>query len=137
MQFSVEHLGVAARDSVGLAEWYVRVFGAEQVFECENPGKPPTRFLRLPGGLSLEIYPATHHLCDTGTNSLAGWRHLALQVASIEAARDTLAQRGVSFSETIKPAGGGGRVLFFQDPEGNLLHFVERPVGSAFAPPGG
>jgi len=129
----VEHLGVAARDPVGLAEWYVRVLEAEYVFECENPGKPPTRFLRLPGGLVLEIYPTTHHLGDTGINSLAGWRHLALQVASVESARDALAQRGVSFPETVKPAGGGGRVLFFQDPEGNLLHLVERPDGSVFA----
>jgi catechol 2,3-dioxygenase-like lactoylglutathione lyase family enzyme len=29
-------------------------------------------------------------------------------------------------SQPVKPAGGGGRVLFFPDPEGNLLHFVER-----------
>lgn len=137
MQFNVEHLGVAARDPVGLAEWYARVLGAAHVFECDNPGKPPTRFLRLPGGLVLEIYPTTHHLGETGTNSLAGWRHLALQVASVEAARGELERRGVSFSETIKPAGGGGRVLFFQDPEGNLLHFVERPANLVFATSGG
>jgi predicted enzyme related to lactoylglutathione lyase len=31
--------------------------------------------------------------------------------------------------EPVKPAGGGGRVLFFSDPEGNLFHLVERPVG--------
>jgi hypothetical protein len=37
----------------------------------------------------------------------------------------------VEFTEDLKPAGGGGRVLFFQDPEGNLLHLVERTPESA------
>jgi predicted enzyme related to lactoylglutathione lyase len=51
-------------------------------------------------------------------------------VTSIEAAKSELEKRGVTFTEPIKPAGGGGRVLFFQDPEGNLLHFVERSTDS-------
>jgi len=44
--------------------------------------------------------------------------------------RDELSRRGVKFEEPIKPAGGGGRVLFFKDGEGNLLHLVERPKDS-------
>jgi len=38
-----------------------------------------------------------------------------------------LEARGVKFVETVKPAAGGGRVLFFKDHEGNLLHLVDRP----------
>jgi predicted enzyme related to lactoylglutathione lyase len=37
------------------------------------------------------------------------------------------------FEDSIKPAGGGGRVLFFKDCEGNLLHLVERPEDSPLA----
>ena len=37
---------------------------------------------------------------------------------------------GVKFSGEIRPAAGGGRILFFEDGEGNLLHFVERPADS-------
>jgi hypothetical protein len=33
----------------------------------------------------------------------------------------------VVFSEEMRPAAGGGSVLFFKDCEGNLLHLVERP----------
>jgi hypothetical protein len=36
----------------------------------------------------------------------------------------------VIFTEEIRPAAGGGKVLFFADGEGNLLHFVERPADS-------
>jgi predicted enzyme related to lactoylglutathione lyase len=37
---------------------------------------------------------------------------------------------GVKFSEAERPAAGGGRILFFEDCEGNLLHFVERTKDS-------
>lgn len=131
LKFSVEHLGLAARDTVALKEWYVRVLGARIVFE--NGQTPPAFFLALPGGPLVEIYPAASALAETGVNSVAGWRHMALQVASIAAARETLAARGVNFTEPIKHAGGGGRVLFFPDTEGNLLHLVERPADSIFS----
>jgi glyoxylase I family protein len=126
VQWTVEHLGLAADDPVALAEWYRGVLDGQDVFRCENLGKAPTVFIRLPGGLILEIYPAMERLSETALNSLRGWRHLALRVPSVEAAREQLAGRGVAFTEGSKPAGGGGRVLFFRDPEGNLLHLVER-----------
>jgi len=69
----------------------------------------------------------------TGNNQLAGWRHLAVRVDSIESARDELAKHRVLLEQQIKPAGGGGRVLFFKDVEGNLLHLVERPFDFAFS----
>ena len=58
---------------------------------------------------------------------MSGFRHLALRVESLDAAKAELERRGVKFSEGERPAAGGGRVLFFEDAEGNLLHFVERP----------
>lgn len=131
LAFSVEHLGVPARDPVALKDWYLRVLCAELVFD--NGGSPPAYFLRLPDGIMLEIYASRSSPQEAADNSLAGWRHVALRVESIEAARAELTSRGLVFTEPVKPAGGGGRVLFFQDPEGNLLHLVERPPGSVFA----
>ena len=130
LTFSVEHLGLAARDTVALKDWYVRVLSATVFFD--NGQTPPAFQLALPGGLLVEIYPAASALAETANNSLAGWRHVALQVASLESTRAVLAARGVNFTEPIKPAGGGGRVLFFPDAEGNLLHLVERPADSIF-----
>ena len=130
MNFSAEHLGLPARDPAALKDWYITALGAELVFD--NGETPPAYFLRLPGGLMLEIYRAGGAVEQTGDNSLAGWRHLALRVESIETARAVLEHRGVKFTEPVKPAGGGGRVLFFRDAENNLLHLVERPEGSIF-----
>ena len=131
-EFSVEHLGLASRDPVALANWYVRIL--DGALELTTDTTPPACFVRLPGGFLLEIYAGERGLPDTAQNRLHGWRHLALRVRSIEAARRVLEARGVVITEEVKPAGGGGRVLFFTDLEGNLLHLVERPTGGSFQP---
>jgi len=123
--YSVEHIGLAARNTVLLRDWYMKTLGARVVFE--NDQKPRAYLLEMPGGLLIEIYPAEFTIVETAENRLAGWRHLALTVDSIETASSGLAALGVIFQDQTKPAGGGGRVLFFRDPEGNLLHLVERP----------
>ena len=78
----------------------------------------------------FEIYTAEKPLPERGNNKLAGFRHLALRVDSLDAAKAELEMRGVKFTEEIRPAAGGGSVLFFEDGEENLLHLVERPKDS-------
>jgi glyoxylase I family protein len=130
MNFSVEHLGLPSRDPTALKNWYEKVLDAKLIYE--NSQTPPAYFLQLGGGLMLEIYEGDFSLKETADNALNGWRHLALRVDSIESAKAELEKRGVKFSDPIKPAGGGGRVLFFKDAENNLLHLVERPADSIF-----
>ena len=128
MKFVAEHLGLPARNPTELKDWYVSTLGAELLHD--NGETPPAYFVGLGGGLMLEIYQSGRDSRDTADNSVAGFRHLALEVESIEAARAHLEARGVKFSEPVKPAGGGGRVQFFRDGEDNLLHLVERPEDS-------
>lgn len=128
MQFSAEHLGLAANDPVALKQWYEQVLGARCIWDTGQT--PPAFFLELKGGVRIEIYQSQSRVPDTEVNSVAGWRHLALRVPHLEEARDALAARGVTFTEPVKPVVGGGRVLFFRDPERNLLHLVERPAHS-------
>ena len=130
MELKVEHIGLPSRDPVVLKDWYVAVLGADLVFD--NGQTPPAFFVRLAGGLMLEIYEGDFAVKETADNKLNGFRHLALRIASIESAKAELESRGVRFSEQVKPAGGGGRVLFFNDCDGNLLHLVERPAGTVF-----
>jgi glyoxylase I family protein len=129
MKFTVEHLGLPSKDTVALKDWYVRVLDGSVLFE--NGQTPPAFFVEI-SGLMLEIYPAGASVADTGNNAVAGFRHLAIRVEAIDPAREELTKKGVTFTEPIKPAGGGGRVQFFKDLDGNLLHLLERPAGSIF-----
>jgi glyoxylase I family protein len=132
MNIAFEHLAIPATNPVILRDWYVRVLGAREIFN--NGQTPPTLLIALPGGGWFEIYAATGTLTpeDRGNNKLAGFRHVALRVDSIDAAKAELEKRGVRFTKEIRPAAGGGRVLFFEDGEGNLLHLVERPADFKF-----
>ena len=129
MNFSIEHLGIPATDPVALKNWYVRVLDARPVWD--NCQRPPSSLVALAGGAMLEIYPANPGPNPgRSDNQLAGFRHLALRVDSLDAARAELTGRVVRFTGEIRSAAGGGKVLFFEDGEGNLLHLVERPVDS-------
>jgi len=127
MKIAVEHIAIVAQNPVALKAWYERVLGAKPVFD--NGQTPPTCLISL-GNVWLEIYVADKALPDTANNKLAGIRHLALRVDSLDVAKVHLEKLGVAFNEAERAAAGGGRIIFFADCEGNLLHLVERPADS-------
>jgi glyoxylase I family protein len=127
MNIAIEHIAIPSPNPAALKEWYVRVLGAREIFN--NGQNPPTFLIGLPGGGWFEIYAAEGTPVNRGNNKLAGFRHIALRVESLDAARVELGKRGVKFPEADRPAAGGGQVLFFEDGDGNLLHLVERPKG--------
>lgn len=132
MNVSIEHIAIPATNPMALKNWYEQILGAKLVFD--NGQQPPTYLISL-GNVWFEIYQADALLAERGNNKLAGFRHLALRVPSIDEAKAELEMRGVKFTEEIRPAAGGGKVLFFEDGERNLLHFVERPNDFKLSPP--
>lgn len=125
MNISIEHVAIPSPNPAALSNWYARALGAREIFS--NRQNPPTLLIALPGGGWFEIYEANGAPENRGDNGLAGFRHIALRVDSLDAAKAELERRGVQFSEAERPAAGGSRILFFADCEGNLLHLVERP----------
>jgi glyoxylase I family protein len=127
MNISVEHIAIPSPNPAALKNWYERVLGAKEVF---NNGQNPLTCLISLNNVWFEIYASEKSIPDTTNNKLAGFRHLALRVDSLDAAKAELETRGVKFTEAERQAAGGGRILFFADGDGNLLHFVERTKDS-------
>ena len=123
MILGFEHFAIAAVDSKALAEWYIRLFGLRVVYD--NGKQPPTFLLKAPDGMVIEILPATSGAKTDYSQSAAGFRHLAVTVGDYEAAEAHLRAHGITeFIERRETE--TSKLLFFRDPEGNILHLMWR-----------
>ena len=115
----IEHAAIAAKDVERLANFYVRTLG----FEVNYRGKTAI-FVKATDGSMIEIVPADGDP-TAATPKTPGLRHLALRVTDFEAECERLTAAGITFLDPplIK---GGNKVVFFRDPEGNILHLIER-----------
>jgi glyoxylase I family protein len=118
-----EHTAIAAHDSTMLADWYIRIFGLQVVYD---DGKaPPTYLLRAPDGSVIEILPATRGERINYDQKQPGLRHLALTVTDFDAALGYLQEQGIDqFFDSRQSE--EHRLIFFRDPEGNILHLMWR-----------
>jgi len=121
---NVEHVGIYARDSVALAEWYARHLQLKEVRRIERGGRPPVVFLQGEDGAVLEILPTTAAAMDRHLDS-PGYSHLGIVVADLEAASERLAEEGIEVSG-VRETSNGWKIGYFRDPEGNLLELVQR-----------
>jgi len=120
----IEHFSIAAKDTVSLSDWYVRVLGFQVVYK--NAKTPPTFFLKPAAGSMIEMIPASEKPAVRRENNDPGLTHVALSAPDFDAAVAHLQANGVTFEGEVK-ASGDVKAYFFRDPEGNLLHLICRP----------
>ena len=129
MNIAVEHIAIPATNPAALRHWY----DTRPRREARSSTTARIRrrcLIALPGGGWFEIYPPRRRRWrSAATTSWPVSGILPCACLRSTAAKTELEKRGVKFTEEIRPAAGGGQVLFFEDGEGNLLHFVERPAG--------
>ena len=115
----IEHTAIAAKDAATLAEWYSSVLGFAIVYRSAN-----ALFVRAPDGTMIEII---HADADRGPQTMKtqGIRHLALTVTDFDAVYSDLRTKGVQF-EGEPTESKGNKVVFFTDPEDNILHLLQR-----------
>jgi len=119
MVTGIEHTAIASVDPQKLARWYVETLGFVINY---NSGR--TVFIKAPNGTMIEIITAEGERAPA-TQTSPGLRHLALTVKNFDQAYRTLRAAQVEFvSEPTESK--GTRVVFFKDPEGNLLHLIQR-----------
>ncbi|MDI3480551.1 MAG: glyoxylase family protein [Tepidanaerobacteraceae bacterium] len=124
MMLNLEHVGISARDTIALKDWYVKLFNLKVVYD--NKKEKPTYFLKLPDGGLLEIYPAQTP-GQSADNGCQGIRHLAFGTDDIEKEYENLVKNNVEIVTELSTNAKGIKTVFFKDLEGNIIHFIQRP----------
>lgn len=119
----LEHVGICAKDTKTLKDWYVRLFNFKVVFD--NKQEEPAYFLLMEDGNMIEIYPNEVE-GKAVTNAYQGIRHLAFSTDNIEKEYENLIMNNVELINQTVVNNGGVKILFFKDIEGNVLHFIQR-----------
>lgn len=115
----IEHFAIASANPQRLAEWYAVTLEFEITFEYAG-----NYFIEARNGGLIEIIPAEGEAVETGMRT-PGLRHIAISVTNFDEARQQLAAQGVQF-EGEPYVSSGNRLIFFRDPEGNLIHLIQR-----------
>jgi glyoxylase I family protein len=115
----IEHAAIAASNAQALADWYVSVLGFSINYKSAN-----AIFVRAQDGSMIEIIHADADRAPQ-TMKTQGLRHLALAVTDFDSVYSGIRDKGVTFL-TEPQESKGTKVVFFQDPEGNYLHLIER-----------
>lgn len=118
----IEHVGIFGKDTKALADWYCKVFDFEIVYDN---GKG-TYFVAAEDKSMIEICVADTEPKST-TPKESGIRHIALTTDNIEEMTDKLIAAGVEVVTPMTISASGVGTFFFRDPEGNILHLIQRP----------
>ena len=122
------HIAYHCRNLAAQEAFYTRHFGFKRC-RTFNRGTPGEFFLLKLGSMRLEFFSAK---ADTdpsakGGEQAIGFRHIALEVASLEPIVEALRTEGVDLDpiQDVSHIVPGLRIVFFRDPEGNIVELLE------------
>jgi len=118
----IDHAALRAYDPVRLALWYQRWLGLQEELVLRSPRRPSIHFLIDGAGNRVEIIPAS--LADASVGRVVA-PHLAFASEDLDGDVERLRAASATVLEDRRTS-AGWRIAFAEDPEGNLLEFVER-----------
>ncbi len=124
MVTGIEHVGIYAKDSKALAQWYIDMFGCTVAYVNEAKG---TYFVAFPDKSMIEICKAERASCKKCEPTQAGIRHLALTVEDFDAVVEKLKAAKTEIVTDAATSSSGVKTIFFRDIAGNILHLISRP----------
>lgn len=131
MDFAIHHAAISVLDMTESLAFYEQ-FGFTTKLHWKDPeGRLEIAHLKL-ADTFLEIFchreqtPAPETAAALATDlPRIGVKHFALQVASIEEAKDFVESRGIAAGVDVQEGRTGVRYFFIKDPSGILVEFVE------------
>jgi len=115
----IEHFAIASPNPKRLADWYVSTLDFKISYEYAG-----NYFVQAANGGLIEIIPGEGERPNSGMRT-PGMRHIAITVDDFDAAYRQLGSQGVKF-EGEPYTNEGNRLVFFKDPDGNLIHLIKR-----------
>lgn len=115
----IEHFAIASPNPQRLAEYYVAYLEFEISYAYSG-----NYFVQAKDGSLIEIIPSEGERTPAAMRT-PGMRHIAISVDDFDAAHKQLTDQGVKF-EGEPYTNEGNRLVFFKDPDGNLVHLIHR-----------
>ena len=145
----IDHVNLVVRNMPAMIAFYRDVLGMTLAREVSIDGpwvddvtglsdvRADVAFLAATGGPTIELLfyrsPPGMTIEGLGTANVPGLRHIAFRVKDIDRMADRLRSAGVQLLSRVHAvptaqvafAGGQKRLVYFHDPEGNLLELCE------------
>ena len=121
------HVSLNCRNVAAQERFYVKHFGFQRS-PTFRAGKPNQFVMLKLGSVRLELYPSdSANLDQKGGEQGVGFKHLSFDVPKLESAIEPLRADGIEPDpiEDVSEHIPGCRVVFFRDPEGNIIEFIE------------
>jgi glyoxylase I family protein len=126
--FAINHVALNCRNVAAQESFYSKHFGFKRS-RTFNAGKPSEFIMLKLGSFRLEFFPtdSAKTMNQNGSEQAIGFKHLAFDVPNLDSAIEALRGDGIEpdrvidFSTVIP----GSRLLFFRDPEGNIVELME------------
>jgi glyoxylase I family protein len=122
------HIALNCRDLAAQEVFYTKHFGFKRS-RTFHRGEPNEFFMLKLGSVRLELFP-TDRAQMAGMQAgeqPVGFKHLAFDVSKLEPILDALRADGIEPDPIIElpHLAPGFRIVFFRDPEGNILELME------------
>jgi len=121
------HVAVICSDYVRSKRFYTQVLGLEVLAEVYRAARDSYKLdLKLLDGTQIELFSFPHPPQRPSYPEACGLRHLAFEVAEIDAAVAHLQSHAVAVEPVRVDEYTGKRFTFFTDPDGLPLELYER-----------
>lgn len=119
----IEHTALSSLDPDSLVDWYVKILE----FAVEDHNAPARNYMiRSKDGSRLEVILATRGMPVPEIRD-SGLRHMAVITDDFDTDFERIKDAGAPLLTGVEIR-SGNRVVFFRDPDGNVLHLIQRPI---------
>jgi len=123
----LHHVAVIASDYQRSKHFYTEVLGFRVVSEFYRAERQSYKLdLALPGGGQIELFSFPNPPPRPSRPEACGLRHLALAVADLDAAVQSIVSHGLPVEPVRIDELTGKRYTFFADPDGLPIEFYEQ-----------